>query len=198
MTTKTGRDVSFAAIEYRPSMSVENKAINMGVLIEFVTERAWVVGLAMRHHVDVDAYGTLDQLSKDIVDARNGVISGEIDAALLAARQPGDVLRRLAAQNIWSFHVGDLRTMRIEVSDGDRSSAEQLAEVFALRAYTKILAPSKTAEVKPAAPRLTRRADRGPQGRDIPPQWMLPTKTWKVPLSDSSSRATRAHHASHV
>jgi hypothetical protein len=178
-------NVTFSAVQYRADLSGQRiKPINLGVLMEFVAENIWTVGMAMLHTVDAAAVQDLDPISRELIEGRVNVIRSEMSAALKAARRPGDVLRLLAEHNPWAFHIMQPETVVLPVNKLDAVTVEKFAEKYVLEAYARKLHPEPVIVGRRLASLRARQATTAAMvPAEAPPAWMLPTEFLRAPLA---------------
>jgi hypothetical protein len=101
----SARRAWFSAVEYRPNPAdPENGVIGLGFLIEFTTDKYWVVSAIMRAGIQEGQLASLDDLAKQLLEHRSDVIAKEINRVLPLAREPGEALALLSASNPWSMY----------------------------------------------------------------------------------------------
>lgn len=85
----SARRAWFSAVEYRPNPAdPETGVIGLGFLIEFTTDKYWVVSAIMRAGIQEGQLAGLDDLAKQVLEHRSDVIAKEINRVLPLAREP--------------------------------------------------------------------------------------------------------------
>jgi len=185
---KSSPKALFSSIQYRPDPACELiRPINLGVAMEIASGSIWIVGLALRHSVNADLLEGLSQLSRELIEARAEVIHSEISAALDAARHPGDVLRVLARDNSWAFHVTVPKAVATNIkAKTSATDIEKAAKEYIFKAYAKEFPPVRIKKTAPENQRPSaRRGHIIPTGvpAQTPPAWMTPPIFWRVPFA---------------
>ena len=177
----------FSSVEFRPRPAETTGSMHLGWLLEFTTRVYWVVGLVMRAVLDSEALAKLDPLSRELLENRAKLFEVDIDQALRAASQPGDVLNALSSANPWSVHITAPTVIPIAAAKVDKSaSIEQALEQFILTVYRKALEANKRAQPRARASSRIRRARvLSPEPAppiEMRPPWILPARHWARPL----------------
>lgn len=194
-TPQKSRKFMLSGILYRPGKDIA--PIPLGAVIEFTTPKTWVVAAVIRHIIDPASLSGLSQLSRELIDARVDVIQGEMDDAMTAAREPGDVLKALAARNEWSFNVTTPHEFVVPSRAGDaRKTSDQLAEEYAVIGYARVIAPVSARLREEQAPKTKRPTIRMSEPvmalpPETPPPWMVKSRVYQVPLTGRSHSAAR-------
>jgi hypothetical protein len=195
------RKLWFSTVEYRPNPAdAETGVIGLGFLIEFTTDKYWVVSAVLRAGIEDPELAGLDDLAKQVLQHRSEVISKEINRALPFAHEPGQALDRLASSNPWSLHISEPREIEVPAEASDVASVESIQEECAYSIYwTRWLPAMQAREVAYAEAeraRLLRRTQRsdltltssaGRMPTDILPPWLLPPASVIRPLERSSA-----------
>jgi hypothetical protein len=191
----SARNLWFSTVEYRPDpIDAETGVIGLGFLIEFTTEKYWVVSAVLRAGIEDPQLAGLDDLAKQVLQHRSEVISKEINRVLPFAHEPGQALSLLAASNPWSLHISEPREIEVTAKASD-ASFESIQEEYAYSIYWTTWLPAVQArEAAQAAagrePPLRARTQRTelnltPAARalaDAPPPWLLPPAAVIRPL----------------
>lgn len=180
----TTRRVWFSTVEYRPNpVDAQTGVIGLGFLIEFTTDKYWVVSAIMRAGIDeVDLAGT-DDLAKQVLEHRSDVIAKEISRVLPLAREPGQALPLVSASNLWSFHVSEPREIQATARPAD-ATVDAIQEEYVYAIYlTQWLPDVQAREAAQAAARrlsthviVQRPGLNSVTARttvDVPPPWLL-------------------------
>jgi hypothetical protein len=184
------RKAWFSTIEYRPNAAdPETGVIGLGFVIEFTTDKYWVVTAVMRAGIEDAQLADLDDLAKQVIQHRSDVIQKEIARVLPSAKEPGQALAFLSAANPWSLHVSEPRMIEATVDTPD-ASVERIEEEFMFSVYWASWLPAVQA-------REAGRVVRVPQQRapaqepgdgmarvpaDVPQPWLLPPSKVIRPL----------------
>ena len=175
---------TFSELQYRANLVGQPiKPINLGILIEFKVENAWVVALVMPCTIKHQALEGLSRLSRELIDAREQIIADEITVVLDEVAQPNGVLRLLAARNPWSFHVTFPQTRRAPAIETNTLTIDKISEKYVLQALPRtIRADFYGRQGNGSLPAPTRRGRSIAEVRaDVPPVWMLPPRYWFAP-----------------
>jgi hypothetical protein len=195
----SARRAWFSAVEYRPNPAdPETGVIGLGFLIEFTTDKYWVVSAIMRAGIQEGQLAGLDDLAKQVLEHRSDVIAKEINRVLPLAREPGEALAFLSASNPWSLHVLEPREIEATAGAAD-ASVETIQEEYVYAIYrTRWLPAVQAREAAQGG------AGRQPQTRiiaqrpelnaaaaartptDVPPPWLLPSTAVIRPLVESN------------
>ena len=131
----SARRAWFSAVEYRPNPAdPETGVIGLGFLIEFTTDKYWVVSAIMRAGIQEGQLAGLDDLAKQVLEHRSDVIAKEINRVLPLAREPGEALAFLSASNPWSLHVLEPREIEATAGAAD-ASVETIQEEYVYAIY---------------------------------------------------------------
>jgi hypothetical protein len=177
------RKLYFSSVEFRPKPAETAEAMHLGWLLEFTTPVYWVVGLVMRAVLDTEAMARLDPLSRELLENRAKLFEIDIDQALRAASEPGDVLKALSSANPWSVHITAPSVIpTAEAKVGKSASIEQALEQFILTVFRRALAGHMPAQPRVRASTRVGRAALLPAAPappvETPPPWMLPARHW--------------------
>jgi hypothetical protein len=189
------RKAWFSTIEYRPNAAdPETGVIGLGFVIEFTTNRYWVVTAVMRAGLDDAQLADLDDLARQVLQHRSEVIQKEIARVLPSVEEPGQALAYLSASNPWSLHVSEPREIEAAVETTD-PSIERIEEEFMLSVYWTSWLPAVQAHE-------ARRVVHVPQQRarveelviprvpsDVSPPWLLPPSKVIRPLAGGNPAA---------
>jgi hypothetical protein len=192
----SARKLWFSTVEYRPNpFDAETGVIGLGFLIEFTTDKYWVVSAVLRAGIEDPQLAGLDDLAKQVLQHRSEVISKEINRVLPFAHEPGQALSRLAASNPWSLHISEPREIEVTAEASD-ASVESIQEKYAYSIYWTDWLPSvQKQEAAYAAagrePPLRARAQGAglnltPAARtpaEVPQPWLLPPAAVIRPLT---------------
>jgi hypothetical protein len=186
----SSRKLWFSTVEYRPNpVDAEAGVIGLGFLIEFTTDKYWVVSAVLRAGIEDPQLAGLDDLAKQVLQHRSEVISKEINRVLPFAHEPGQALSRLAASNPWSIHISEPIEIAVTV-EASAASIERVQEEYAYSIYWTTWLPVVQAREAAQA-----RAGRGPPLRtrnltpaaripaDVPRPWLLPPAAVIRPLT---------------
>ncbi len=167
------RDITFSSISFRHNVGRSTPAdIHLGFVLEFMTERCWAVGLAVRATLPQEQLSQLDRLSRELLESAPEVLKKEVTAAIAKAKDFGDVLSGLCAANPWSITVSPPRTVKLEL--GAEKSVRDLTEDYAISLFG--LSQQEIGE-----PEFD---DLGEDDHhEIPPAWMLQPQYWIIPRS---------------
>jgi|HubBroStandDraft_6_1064221.scaffolds.fasta_scaffold1132122_1 hypothetical protein len=195
----SARRAWFSAVEYRPNPAdPENGVIGLGFLIEFTTDKYWVVSAIMRAGIQEGQLASLDDLAKQLLEHRSDVIAKEINRVLPLAREPGEALALLSASNPWSLHVSEPREIEATAGAAD-ASVETIQEEYVYAIYRTRWLPAVQAREaaqggagrQPPTRVIAQRpelnaaaAARTPA--DVPPPWLLPSTAVIRPLVESN------------
>jgi hypothetical protein len=184
----TARTAWFSTIEYRPNPAdPETGVIGLGFVIEFTTDKYWVVTAVMRAGIEDAQLAGLDDLAKQMLQHRSEVIQKEIDRVLPSTKEPGQALAFLSASNPWSLHVSEPREIEAVVEATD-ASVERIEEEFMFSVYwTRWLPVVQAREAARAVREPLRRAPESSNvvprlPADVPPPWLLPPSKVIRPL----------------
>ena len=186
----TARTAWFSTIEYRPNPAdPETGVIGLGFVIEFTTDKYWVVTAVMRAGIEDAQLAELDDLAKQMLQHRSEVVQKEIDRALPSAKEPGQALAFLSASNPWSLHVSEPREIEAAVETTD-ASVERIEEELMFSVYwTRWLPVVQAREAAQAVREPLRRASAQESRNvvprvpaDVPPPWLLPPSKVIRPL----------------
>jgi hypothetical protein len=194
----TSERPAFSLIEFRPDPSTNARAVDLGMLVEWTTDEAWVVGLGMRAVVDEAKLSGLDALSRELVVNRSAVIEKEILGAIQSATEPGDVLKILATRNTYSMHITAPIPFELPRARTRDHTLDETVSHYILTLYKRAIAAAKVADGVRAADlmaprrrvstllRLGRAAE--PLADlalpiDMPPPWIMP-RTFIRPLAE--------------
>jgi hypothetical protein len=191
----SARKLWFSTVEYRPNpVDAETGVIGLGFLIEFTTDKYWVVSAVLRAGIEDPQIAGLDDLAKPVLQHRSEVISKEINRVLPFIHEPGQALSRLAASNPWSIHISEPREIEVTAEASDES-VESIQEKYAYSIYwTRWLPAMQAREVAYAAAERERPLGARTQGPElnptsavripanVPPPWLLPPASVIRPL----------------
>ena len=120
--------VDYALVEFRPNPARPTEgrlllaivfACKMGQLS--VLGSRWRVGIP---NIEIEK---LDPLARELFEHRKSTLKAELDSAMQDAREPAQVLARLAANNPWSFHIGKPVSAKVERFDPAKMGLEDWA-----------------------------------------------------------------------
>src|SRR5438477_4518738 len=127
--------VWFSTIEYRPSPpDPETGVIGLGFVIEFTTDKYWVVTAVMRAGIEVPELAGLDNLARQVLQHRLEVIQKEIDRVAALAKEPGQVLASLFTSNPWSLHISEPKEIEASIEIAD-ASVERVQDEYVFSVY---------------------------------------------------------------
>jgi hypothetical protein len=127
----------YSTVQYRhnPADAVKG-VIDLGFAVEFTTQKAWVVGLALRAALDEAQIADLDDLTRKLLEQRSAIVSREIEQVLQKAMRPGEALALLAANNPWSLHVTAPKKLALPAAERralSKATVTKHLEDYALR-----------------------------------------------------------------
>lgn len=148
----------------------------LGYILGFRTERAWVVGMAMRARIDPDVEARLDILSREMIEARSEIFQSEIGAVIEACTGPEQALQMVASRNPFSMNVTVPVSRVVDLPRSlDAASFEKLTEEYLITICEHVPVPSERElfsynNISETAPI-----------EDIPSPWMLaPKLVWRA------------------
>ena len=183
------KSFQYSIIEYRRDPTEPADAVLLGLAVEFTTEEYWVVALGMRAAIEPEVLKSMEPLTKELLQRPSDLFGNEIDHALTGARRAGDVLRRLAANNVWSIHVGPPKVIELPETLPERDrSVESLVDKLLFHVYWTELEAEKLAGAHlvgrgEPAHRVFQPVVSGGEylPPEAPPVWMIP-KVWQAPI----------------
>jgi hypothetical protein len=125
----TQHDFYAVSFEYRRNPArADAGRILLGVGVEFLHEKLWIVGVQGRDFLTDAEVGLLDPIARDLLVSPIDLLGSKLRDVLRSgeAVQFGDVLRILAARNPWSLHVTPPEPFRDEEILAHPASPEQI------------------------------------------------------------------------
>jgi len=160
-----------SAIDYRPDSTAPNEGkIPLGVIVEAASASNWIVAVQVRAFLVDEELACLDGVGKELLRQPQRVVTREIESALSRAKVPGDVLKLLSQNALWSLHVGVPRKEkappRKKLHEGALGKLQSLYASHVGGVITKTTKQSGTPTTAVAP-------------------WARPAREWQVPIHAS-------------
>jgi hypothetical protein len=79
--------------------------VPLGVAVEVVVGKQWLVGISVRSALSEEEIGLLDGIARDLLRNPFELMKSDVSALTVNSQKPGDILHALASTKIWSMNV---------------------------------------------------------------------------------------------
>jgi hypothetical protein len=132
----TRQAIEYAPVEFRlnPARPKDGR-IFLGIVFAFNRDDEPELGWRWRFDIPDAELAPLDPLSREVLDQRKPTLRSEIMAATKVANNASDLLACLAARNIWSFHIAQPKSVKVERFDGNETTVEEWVDSWTTQIF---------------------------------------------------------------